>query len=110
MDNHVAGVDQYPVALPHAFDTNARTARTFNVLDEVFGNSTDMALRPAAGHDHVIADRGFSGELDDNAVLRFHIFKSREDGMERLLGGRVPGDGFGRTTRCPRERRCMQGL
>ena len=110
MDNHVAGVDQDPVALPHPFDTNARTARTFNVLDEVLGNSADMALRPAAGHDHVIADRGFSGEIDDDAVLRFHIFKSREDGVERLLGSRVPGDGFGRTTRCPRECRCKQGL
>jgi hypothetical protein len=110
MHDHIAGIDQYPVALPHALDTNARTARIFDVFDEVIGNSTDMALRPAAGHDHVIADRGFSGEIDDDAVLGFHVFKTRKDGAERLLGTRVPGDGFGRTTRCPRECRGMQGF
>jgi len=110
MYDHITGVDQHPVALSHAFDANARNAGAFDVFDQAIGNSTDMALRPAAGHDHVVADRGFSGEIDDDAVLGFHVFKTREDGAESLLGTWVPGDGFGRTTRCPRECRGVQGF
>src|SRR5262245_19661039 len=59
VDDHVARVDQDPVALPHALDTNTRHPRLFNVFDQGIGNGADMALRSAAGHDHVIADRRF---------------------------------------------------
>jgi len=109
MHNYVAGIDQDPIALAHTLDPDAGTARFLHVLDQVVGNRADMALRPAAGHDHVIAYRGFAGEIDNDAVLGFQIFKTGEDGAERLLGTWVPGDDFGLTKRCPRECRCIQG-
>src|SRR5262249_39815198 len=59
MYNRAAGVDQPPAALPRASDANAGPPRLFNIFDQVIGNSTDMTLRSAAGHDHVICDRGF---------------------------------------------------
>src|SRR6185503_13447347 len=99
MHDDVAGVDQHPVALPHALDTDAGTTRVFQVLDQVVGDSADMTLRPAAGHDHVIANRGFSGEIDNDAVLGFHVFETGEDGAERLLGTWVPGYDFELTGR-----------
>src|SRR5262249_37430280 len=108
--DHVACIDQDPVALPHALDTNARIARIFDVLDEVIGNGADMAQPPSSGHNHVVSDRRFFGKFDDDAVLGFHVFKTRKDGAEHLLGSWVPGDVFGRTTRCPRECRCIQGF
>ena len=74
------------------------TARIFDILDQVIGNSADMPLRPAAGHDHIIAYRGFAGEIDNDAVLGFHVFKTGEDGVERFLGSWMPGDDFGLTT------------
>jgi len=109
MHDDIAGIDQHPVPLPHALDTDAGTTRVFQALDQVVGNSADMTLRPAAGHDHVIANRGFSGEIDNDAVLGFHVFETGEDGAERLLGTWVPRDDFGLTTRRPRECRCIQG-
>ena len=81
-----------------------------DVLDEVVGHGADVTLRSAARHDHVIAYGGFAGEIDDDAVLGLHVFQTREDGFEHLLGSRMPGDGFGLTTRCPRECRCAQGF
>src|SRR5262249_1061138 len=108
--DHVAGVDQHPVALPNTLDTDARTSCLLNVLDQVFGDGADVALRPAAGHDHIIAYRGFTGEIDNDAVLGFHVFKTGEDGAERLLGTWAPGDDIGLMTRRPRECRCIQGF
>src|SRR5262249_60995359 len=89
MYNAVAGVEQPPAALPHAFDANTGPPRLFNIFDQVIGNSTDMTLRSAAGHDHVICDRGFSGEIDDDVVVSFHVFKTCEDSAERFLGARM---------------------
>ena len=96
--------------MAHALDANAGDARLFDVLDEVVGDGGDMALRTAAGHDHIIAYRRFAGEIDDDAILGFQVFKTRKDSAERLLGSWVPGDGFGRTTRRPRECRFIQGF
>ena len=98
MNNHVPGIDQHPITLTHTLDPNAGATRFLHVFDQMIGDSADMALRPAAGHDHVIAYRGFSGEIDNDAVLGFHIFKASEDGAERLLGTWMPGDDFGLTT------------
>src|SRR5262249_57447586 len=64
MYNDVAGVEQHPVALPHAFDTNTGTTRLFNIFDQVIGNSTDMALRSPAPHHHLISARRFSLQTD----------------------------------------------
>jgi hypothetical protein len=74
------------------------------------GDRADMALRPAGGHDHVIAYRGFAGEIDGDAVLGFHVFQTREDDAECLLGTGVPSDGFGPATRRPRECRFGQRM
>src|SRR5665213_412732 len=86
VDNHIAGVDQHPVALPHAFDPHTTHAGRLDALDDTVGDRADMALRPAGGHDHVIADGGFSGEIDGDVVLGFDVFETREDDAERLLG------------------------
>jgi hypothetical protein len=77
----------------------------------VVGDGADMPLRSAGGHHHIIADRGFAGEIDGDAVLGFDVFKTGEDQAERLLGvWPRPGDGFGRTTRRPRECKFGQGV
>src|SRR5664279_3012140 len=114
VDDHIAGVDQHPVALPHALDANAGHAGGLEILDHMVGDRADMALRPAGGHDHVIAYRGFAGEIDGDAVLGFHVFQTREDDAECLLGTGAQrprlGDGFGHATRRPRECRFAQRL
>jgi hypothetical protein len=110
MHDDVSGIDQDPIPLAHSLDADARTASLLDILHEVVGDGADVTLRSAARHDHVIAYGGFSGEIDDDAVLGLQVFQTREDGFEYLLGRRMPGDGFGLTTRCPRECRCAQGF
>src|SRR5690242_11387378 len=110
MHDDVAGIDQDPVSLPHSLDADTGTAALLDIFHEVVGHGVDVTLRSAARHDHVIAYGGFAGEIDDDAVLGLHVFQTREDGFEHLLGSRMPGDGFGLTTRCPRECRCAQGF
>src|SRR5271169_5642099 len=112
--DHVAGVDQHPIALPQAFDTDAGNGGTLQILDQVFGDSGHMDVRAPGGHDHVIAYRGFAEEIDGDAVLGFHVGQTREDDAERLLRTRAQtprlGDGFGHATRSPRECRFGQRL
>src|SRR4029078_3356075 len=110
MHDNVSGIDEDPVSLPHSLDADAGPAASLDVLHEVVGHGAHVTLRSAARHDHVIAYGGFAGEIDDNAVLGLHVFQTREDGFEHLLGSRMPGDGFGLTTLRPRECRCAQGF
>ena len=98
VNDHVAGVDKHPVALPLALDPHLWHAGFFDVLDDVLGDGRDVALGAAGGHHHEVRDRGFTGEIDADTVLGFHVFQTREDDAERLLGTRAPGDGFGQTT------------
>src|SRR4029079_6169816 len=110
MHDNVSGIDEDPVSLPHSLDADAGTAASLDVLHEVVGPGAHVTLRSAARHDHVIAYGGFAGEIDDDAVLGLHVFQTREDGFEHLLGSRMPGDGFGLTTLRPRECSRAQGF
>jgi hypothetical protein len=59
----------------------------------------DMAVRPAGGHNHEVADRGFSTEIDGEGVLGLHVVEAVEDQSEDLLGVKThSGDRFGRAT------------
>src|SRR5262245_18400018 len=110
MHDDVSGIDEDPVSLPHSFNADAWTAVLLDVLHEVIGHGADVTLGAAARDDEIIAYGGFAGEIDDDAVLGLHVFQTREDGCEHLLGSRMPGDGFGLTTRCPRECSRAQGF
>jgi len=109
VNDHVAGVDQHPVAMRNAFDAGD-DAGFVQVLDDPVGDRADMALRPAGSHDHVVADRRFVPEVDGEGVLRLHIVEAVEDQTEDLLGVRThSGDRFGHATVGPKDRRCGQG-
>ena len=55
MNDDVSSVDENPISLPRSFNTDAWTAVILDVLHKVIGHGTDVTLRPAARHDHVIA-------------------------------------------------------
>src|SRR5689334_24449996 len=56
VNDDVSRIDQHPIALAHALHADTGNACLFNVLDDMIGDGADMALRAAAGDDHVIAD------------------------------------------------------
>ena len=103
MNDHVASVDEHPIAMRHAFDlrVNADFAQIF---DHPVGHGSDMAMRSAGGNDHVVADRRFVSKTDREGVLGLHVVEAVEDQSEDLLGVKThSGDRFGRATFGPRE-------
>src|SRR5271156_2756759 len=52
VNDHIARVDQHPVAMRNTFHPG-RNANFVQVLDDPVGDRADMALRPAGGYDHV---------------------------------------------------------
>ena len=103
MNDHVARIDQHPVAMRYAFDPGGN-AGLVQILDDPVGDRADMALRPAGRHDHVVADRRFISQIDGEDVLGLHIVEAGEDQTKDLLGVKThSGDRFGRATFGPRE-------
>src|SRR5262245_10560379 len=113
MHNHITGVDQHPVRVRQTLDAGL-DANATKVLNHTVGDGRDMAVRTAAGHDHVIANAGFSVEVDGDNVLGFHFIKLSEDDLQCLLSGRDTGAWLRDTFGCgsdgnPRDKQCVQG-
>ncbi len=112
VDDDVAGVDQYPVAMGHAFDPRVRHTGLGEVFQHAIGDRADMPVRPARGHYHAVRDRRFAGEIDGDGVLGLHVVEAGEDQSKNLPGVRTHlGDWFGSAVGAsPRECRCRQGI
>ena len=111
MNDHVARIDQYPIAMRHALDPGVAQTRLREILEDAIGDSAYMALRPTGGHNHAVRKSGFQGEIDGHGVLGLHVIEAREDQAKNLLGGRTQlGDVFGSAASAkPSDFRCWQG-
>jgi hypothetical protein len=89
MNNHVAGVDQHPIAMGQALDPDAGKPSPMEALQHLIGDRPDMAIGPSGGHNHVIGDRGFGAQIDCGGVLSLHVVEAREDDAKRLIGVRT---------------------
>jgi len=90
MHDHITGIDQHPVRVRQTLDAGL-DANAAKVLNHTVGDGRDMAVRTAAGYDHVIANAGFSVEVDGDDVLGFHFIKLSEDDLQCLLSSRDTG-------------------
>jgi hypothetical protein len=113
MHDYITGIDQHPVRVRQTLDAGL-DANAAKVLDHTVGDGRDMAVRPAAGYDHVIANAGFTVEVDGDDVLGFHFIKLSEDDLQCLLSGRDTGAWLRDTFGCasdgnPRDKQCVQG-
>jgi hypothetical protein len=77
VDQHVAGVDEHPVALRQALDTDVLDARVFELVHNVIGQCADVSLRAAAGDDHQVRNRGLAANIDAEDVLCLVVFQRR---------------------------------
>ena len=83
--DHVAGVDQHPVAVRHAFDPDAQGG-ALQRHHQMLGDGAHVALRAAGGHHHVIGDRGLAAQIDRGGVFRLVVVEVAEDERESLPG------------------------
>ena len=55
MDDDVACINQYPVTLGNAFDTDVFLAVFFQFFNNLISDGVDVAAGTAGGHDHGIS-------------------------------------------------------
>ena len=96
--DHVAGVDQHPVAVGQTFDVKILVTGFLQRLHDVFRNRADVPVGPARGDDHVVGKCGFAAKVDGDRFFRLHIVEAGEDHIQRLVGValRLQGRSFGR--------------
>jgi hypothetical protein len=88
MDDHIAGVDQHPVAMGQALDIDACKPGLLQRFQEVVGNRTHVSMGAAGRDHHVVADRSLVLEVNGDGVLGFRVIKRFEDQLEYPLGRR----------------------
>lgn len=88
MDDHIAGVDQGPIALRQALDPNAGQAPLLQLAREVLGERRDMARRTSRCDDDGIAQRRPAAEVDLDDVFRLVVVEGGEDAREKGRFGR----------------------
>ena len=86
MHDHIAGIDQHPVAIGHALDVDAFNSGFLESLGDVFRDRADVPVDPAGGDDHVVGKCGFATKVDGDRFFRLHIVEAGEDDIQRLVG------------------------
>ena len=76
MHHDVAGVDQDPVALRHAFDPQIAETLRLKPVDELIGNGRDMAVRAAGGDDHLIGESALAVKIDRGDVFGLGVIEA----------------------------------
>jgi hypothetical protein len=79
VDNHVARIDENPVALGHAFNAEIGESCRFKLFDKLLGNGGNMPIGTAAGYDHLVGQRALAIEIYRSNVLGFGVIKTSED-------------------------------
>jgi hypothetical protein len=83
MDDHIARIDQHPIALRQSFDPRGPIARLFQSSREMFGCRRNVTLGPPGGDHERIAQCRPSGEVDRDDVFGFVVVEGREDARKQ---------------------------
>jgi hypothetical protein len=110
VNDHVAGVDQHPIAMRHALDPDSREPGLTKIFEYAICHRPDVTVGPSRGHDHVVGDCGVTAQIDYGGILSLHVIKAREDDAKRLVGVRPHlGDEIGAVaSAAPRDCNCGQ--
>ena len=87
--DHIAGIDQHPVAIGQALDMDILDAVFLQASGDVFRDRTDVPVGPARGDDHVVGICRFATKVDGERLFRLHIVEAGEDHIQRLVGVRL---------------------
>jgi hypothetical protein len=96
--DHVAGIDQHPIAIGQALDVDASDSGFLETFGDIFRDSADVPVSPARSDDHVVGKCGFAAKVDGDRFFRLHIVEAGEDHIQRLVGVglRLQGRSLGR--------------
>jgi hypothetical protein len=98
VDDHVARIDQHPIAIGQAFDMRAGDSALLETFGDVFRDRANVPVHPAGGDDHVVGKCRFAAKVDGDRFFRLHIVEAGEDHIQGLVGIwlRLQGRSFGR--------------
>lgn len=85
MDDHIARVDEHPIALRNAFDLTALYPDLFHLSNEMIDDGPDMAIGSPGGDHHGVGDGGFALEIYNDDVFGFVVIKDRQRKGKKLL-------------------------
>lgn len=94
MHDHVAGIDQNPVAMRQPFDARASESGILDPLDHTFRDRSHMHAGASGGDDHGIGEGSLAMQVEADDVFCFGIFETRQNGLGEKAGVR-----FSRTLR-----------
>ena len=83
---HVAGVDQHPVAMTSAFDGNGARSEFLHLFNNMIGHRRDLPLRGPGSDYHVVRDAGLTCKIDDDHVVGFVAVQRSLDRLEHVVG------------------------
>ena len=84
--DHIAGIDQHPVAIGQALDMDVLDAVFLQGFRDVFRDRADVPVGTAGGDDHVVGKGGLAAKVDGDRFFRLHIVEAGEDDIQRLVG------------------------
>ena len=88
MDDHVARIDQNPIAQRHPFNPCLADTAFFELLDQLIGDGADVTLGTAGGDNHVIAKRRFPCQVDADDIVSLGVLKGVGDEVGEGGGSR----------------------
>ncbi len=99
VDDHVARVDQHPVAVGQALHTAPAIALVLEGAQQVVGQGRDVTVRAAGRDDQAVGDRALVLQVDEDDVLGLVVVQALEDQGFQLAGASLVvrrGLGLGR--------------
>ena len=93
MHDHVAEVEQHPLSGFPAFHPQNLVAMPFRRLDHLVHQGFDMAIRGAAGDDHVVGDVGQAAHLQGNDIPPLAVFQRFDDDLAQTFGRQCASGG-----------------
>lgn len=94
MNNNVVQIDQYPLALSFAFDTQRLAPCSFGFQDNLFGHGLDMPCRITGRDDKPVRQRIAPGNVELLDVNGFKVFQSGDHQVRELFGCQWCGSSF----------------
>lgn len=86
MDDHVARINQHPVAGPQTLDPSAAVTSVLELAHKVIGDGAHMPVGPAGGDHHHVANRGFALKVDGDDIFGFVIVERGEHELFQRIG------------------------
>ena len=86
MHDHLAGIDQHPIAMRHALDPKIALAGRLELLDKVVGDGAHMPVGPAGSDHHAVGNGGLPLKIDGDDIFGLRVIELGQDCGENRVG------------------------